>query len=328
MAQPLRVKVDNADFIYNTEAWFTASTTIWTPSQVLVPIDGADAGKHKFGNNSDVYADLSFIEDGGGPGGSVTSDDVSNESSVGGVTVTNALDQLDSDKQAARDELDFLNIATGNVTAAATTDLGAEEGDLITLVGTTEVTSFGTADAGITRKVVCASATPITYNATTLIIPGSASIVTAAEDWFIAQSYGSGVWHIVAYTRRDGSPLVSEVDNNLTASTTRAPSKTAVNAGLADKATVRVNGALKKGFFTYSGTTNGSGQLTVDLTAQTPAITEATWLGIGSRLDTDLAHAALADGSLAGYAVQFYDNTGGPLGDSVSVTFTIAGQTD
>lgn len=120
----------------------------------------------------------------------------------------------------------------------------------------------------------------------------------------------------------------TEVDNNLDPSTTRAPSKTAVNTALADKATVRVNGALKKGLFTYSGTTNGSGQLTVDLTAQTPAITEATWLGIGSRLDTDLAHAALADGSLAGYAVQFYDNTGGPLGDSVSVTFTIAGQTD
>lgn len=128
-------------------------------------------------------------------------------------------------------------------------------------------------------------------------------------------------WHF------DFSPA-TEVDNNLTASTTRAPSKTAVNTALADKATVRVNGSLKKGLFTYSGTTNGSGQLIVDLTAQTPAITEATWLGIGSRLDTDLAHAALADGSLAGYAVQFYDNTGGPLGDSVSVTFTIAGQTD
>ncbi len=124
-----------------------------------------------------------------------------------------------------------------NVTAASTVDFGAQPA-AFPLVGTTTVTSFGTAAAGVKRTVMCGSATPITYNATSLIIPGSASITTAPEDKFTALSLGGGNWIITDYQRRDGSLLVSEVDNNLTASTTRAPSKSAVNAGLDAKGTV------------------------------------------------------------------------------------------
>ena len=64
MAQPLRIKTDTDERIYNTEAYFMASPIIWTPSQTLIPIDGSDAGKRKVGNNVDTYADLDFENSG------------------------------------------------------------------------------------------------------------------------------------------------------------------------------------------------------------------------------------------------------------------------
>lgn len=64
MAQPLRIKTDTDERIYNTEAYFMASPIIWTPSQTLIPIDGSYAGKRKVGNNVDTYADLDFENSG------------------------------------------------------------------------------------------------------------------------------------------------------------------------------------------------------------------------------------------------------------------------
>ena len=68
MAQPLRIKTDSDERIYNTEAYFLASQIIWTPSQTLIPIDGSNAGKRKVGNNVDTYTDLDFENSGSGGG--------------------------------------------------------------------------------------------------------------------------------------------------------------------------------------------------------------------------------------------------------------------
>jgi hypothetical protein len=95
-----------------------------------------------------------------------------------------------------------------DVVAAATTDIGAATGSYIHITGTTTITSFGTATAGVTRRVRFAGALTLTHNATSLILPGGANITTAANDTITAVSEGSGNWRVVEYQRASGLALV------------------------------------------------------------------------------------------------------------------------
>jgi hypothetical protein len=69
----------------------------------------------------------------------------------------------------------------------------------VNITGTTTITSFGTVAAGIWRIVTFAGALTLTHNATSLILPGGASITTAAGDSLIAESLGSGNWKVHVY---------------------------------------------------------------------------------------------------------------------------------
>jgi len=86
-----------------------------------------------------------------------------------------------------------------NVASASTADLGAAVGRFVNITGTTTITSFGTVAAGIWRIVTFAGALTLTHNATSLILPGGASITTAAGDSLIAESLGSGNWKVHVY---------------------------------------------------------------------------------------------------------------------------------
>ena len=83
-----------------------------------------------------------------------------------------------------------------DVASASTADLGAAVGRFVNITGTTTITSFGTVAAGIWRVVTFAGALTLTHNATSLILPGGASITTAAGDSLIAESLGSGNWKV------------------------------------------------------------------------------------------------------------------------------------
>ena len=69
-----------------------------------------------------------------------------------------------------------------DVASAATADIGAAASNNVRITGTTTITSLGTAAAGITRRVRFAGALTLTYNATSLILPGSANITTARSE--------------------------------------------------------------------------------------------------------------------------------------------------
>ncbi len=49
-----------------TEAQWAVDNRIFGSNVQLVPIDGANQGKHKLGNGINTYAELGFVEDGGG----------------------------------------------------------------------------------------------------------------------------------------------------------------------------------------------------------------------------------------------------------------------
>lgn len=96
-----------------------------------------------------------------------------------------------------------------SIASAATVDIGAAASNNVLITGTTTITSLGTAAAGITRKGRFAGALTLTYNATSLILPGAANITTAANHTFEALSLGSGNWIVTKYQKANGTAVVS-----------------------------------------------------------------------------------------------------------------------
>ena len=89
--------------------------------------------------------------------------------------------------------------------SAATTDLSTASGNYVHITGTTTITSFGTCSPGARFVLVFDGVLILTYNATSLIIPGSANKTTAAGDACMIISEGSGNWKIVGYFSISGS---------------------------------------------------------------------------------------------------------------------------
>jgi hypothetical protein len=79
----------------------------------------------------------------------------------------------------------------------------------VRITGTTTITGFGTAPSGTTRQLRFAASLTLTHNATSLILPGGASIVTAANDTAEAISLGLGNWVVVQYTPATTAGMLS-----------------------------------------------------------------------------------------------------------------------
>jgi len=85
--------------------------------------------------------------------------------------------------------------------SAGTTNIGTSTGTNITITGTTTITALGAAQAGAKRWLTFSGVLTLTHNAVSLILPGSANIVTAAGDTALFESLGSGNWKCLNYQR-------------------------------------------------------------------------------------------------------------------------------
>lgn len=120
--------------------------------------------------------------------------------------------------------------AAVSVESAATCNIGLAASNLVSITGTTAITSLGVIAAGVQRTVVFAGALTLT-NSAALALPGSANIVTAAGDSAVFQSAGSGNWRCTGYQRADGSPLRAvAVAMGGTGATTAAAARAALGA--------------------------------------------------------------------------------------------------
>jgi len=90
--------------------------------------------------------------------------------------------------------------------SAATVDIGNAASSSILVTGTTTISSFGVAPAGILRVVEFQSPLTLTYNATSLQIPGAASVNVQEGDVLVAYSKGAGNWKVIEYTRFTSAP--------------------------------------------------------------------------------------------------------------------------
>jgi len=88
-----------------------------------------------------------------------------------------------------------------DITSGAAIDPGALVGLFHDVTGTTTCTSMGTVAAGIWKVLKFEGAQLLTHNATNLILPGGANIITANGDIGLFVSEGSGNWRCFGYVR-------------------------------------------------------------------------------------------------------------------------------
>lgn len=96
------------------------------------------------------------------------------------------------------------------LSSASTTDLGSTNVNVIEITGTTTINSFGSS-ADVNVPIYFLTFTGIlalTYNATSMQLPGATNITTAAGDTAEAQYLGSGNWLVRNYLRANGQALV------------------------------------------------------------------------------------------------------------------------
>ena len=98
---------------------------------------------------------------------------------------------------------------TQTIASAATTDIGAATSNSVIVSGTTTITGLGTIAAGAERVVQFSGALTLTHNATSLILPGGASITTAAGDVAYFVSLGAGNWRCTGYQKANGQAVVA-----------------------------------------------------------------------------------------------------------------------
>lgn len=98
-----------------------------------------------------------------------------------------------------------------NLASASTTDLGTIASHFVNITGTTTITALGSsaATSAPIYLVQFAGAMTLTYNATSLILPGAANITTVANDFAVFQYLGSGNWSCLSYFRASGQPVAA-----------------------------------------------------------------------------------------------------------------------
>jgi len=175
--------------------------------------------------------------------------------------------------------LDVMTQQGANITAASTTNLATATGICVTIAGNTTITAFGTANAGVLRVLTFTGTPLLTYNATSLILPGAVNYQVVAGDTIIFRSKGSGNWVCIGYALASGLGMVSvtvpaaasQADQETGTSTTTyvSPGRQKYHPSAA-KAWVNFNGtgvlAIRVSYNVTSITDNGTGDCTVNFT--------------------------------------------------------------
>lgn len=87
------------------------------------------------------------------------------------------------------------------IASASTVAIGAAASNVILISGSTTINAFDSIGAGAVRKLRFALALTLTYNATSMILPGAANIAVEAGDEAEFVSLGSGNWKCRSYQR-------------------------------------------------------------------------------------------------------------------------------
>jgi len=155
----------------------------------------------------------------------------------------------DADAASARQTL-LLDVKGSDVASASTINLTTSTGDLVDVTGTTTITAVTLAE-GMEKTVRFTGSLLLTHGSS-LILPDSANIQTAAGDFAVFRGFASSVVRCVSYHRlqRHGSDVASAATVNLDTATgdlidvTGTTTITAITLAEGRERTVRFTGAL------------------------------------------------------------------------------------
>lgn len=199
----------------------------------------------------------------------------------------------DADAAAQRTTLG-LSGGFADLASATTTDLSSIAGIAVNVTGTTTITGFGSG-TNLIKIVKFAGALTLTHNATTLILPSSINIATAAGDVGIFVSDGSGNWRCINYMQVSGAPrLITE-----TLVIAVSDETTAITTGTA-KVTFRMPWAMTVTSVRASLTTaSSSGTPTIDINeGGTSILSTKLTIDANEKTSTTAATAAVISDSL------------------------------
>lgn len=123
------------------------------------------------------------------------------------------------------------------IASSATVNLCSATSNMVTISGTTTITSLGNCTTTNLIYVKFSGALTLTYNATSLLLPSAANITTVANDQAVFQNLGSGNWkciEYVPYTVTGTGSQVRAAGATFTGTTTTAalsPSGTITHSG-------------------------------------------------------------------------------------------------
>ena len=170
--------------------------------------------------------------------------------------------------------LDPIGGGTATIASTSTVDLASVPQNSITISGTTTVTSFGTSmSPGQAKFVTFSGILQLTYNATSMILPGAANITTAAGDLAIVLCISSGNYRVLympagGYLTLASAATKSQMQAASSATTLVTPAQTQNHPGVA-KAWVRFDGTtgtISSSYNVTSVTRNGAGDYTINFT--------------------------------------------------------------
>lgn len=239
--------------------------TIPNGKEVLVYVDGANVvAAFDYAPSLSLGAALPVSS--GGTGATDAAGARANLGIVAPPDVSNLVQRTGDSMTGALNEAVMLTLAS-----AATTDIGAQNSNTLSITGSTTITSLGTATAGVIRRLVFANSLTLTHNATSLILPGGASITTAAGDVAQMLSLGAGNWRCVQYEKASGGAIAPGVPDGvfLFENVYTATSSLVVPAGVSKLRGYAV-GAGAAGTTTASG---GGGGMAFGTIAVTPGET-------------------------------------------------------
>jgi hypothetical protein len=119
--------------------------------------------------------------------------------STSGISTPVAIADGGTGQVTAYDALDALTVIGANIASAATTDIGAATGECITITGAIDISSFGTVAAGVIRVLTFQDTLTITYNATSMILPGGVDLEVDENDVATMLSLGAGNWRLINF---------------------------------------------------------------------------------------------------------------------------------
>lgn len=140
---------------------------------------------------------------------------------------------------------------TASLAASTTTGIGSASSNSVIITGTNSITGFDSLPSGAERLVTFNGVLTLTHNATSLILPAGANIITAVGDTAYFVSLGGGNWRCTSYQKANGQAVsvTSFTGGTLSSALNYAPA-----VSIASASTTGI-GAAASNAVTITGTT-------------------------------------------------------------------------